>query len=102
MPRTGTPAIDSTIAASSAASHVSAFPGDPIEAGAIDASISGGAASEGSTIAAIAAVDQHAIAPPHIARNASRERSARRDGASAPSPPIWIAIAGRFAKPHSA
>ena len=40
--------------------------------------------------------------PPSIARKPRRARSARRSGAIAPMPPIWMAIDPKFANPQSA
>ena len=47
-------------------------------------------------------VIQQVSAPASIARGPIRAKSERRSGAIAVSPPIWIAIEGKFAKPQSA
>src|SRR4051794_40423543 len=54
------------------------------------------------SIPAIVAVRKFANVPANIARIPSLARSPRRDGASDPMPPIWIAIDEKFAKPHNA
>ena len=43
-----------------------------------------------------------AIVPAATAFNPRRARSDLRVGASAPMPPIWMAMELKFAKPHSA
>ena len=43
-----------------------------------------------------------AMVPAATAFSPSRARSDLRLGASAPIPPIWIAMELKFAKPHSA
>lgn len=53
-------------------------------------------------IPTIVAVRKFASVPASIARRPSRARSPRRDGASEPMPPIWMAIEEKFAKPQSA
>ena len=53
-------------------------------------------------IPATVAVMKAASVPPTIARNPMRERSCRREGASPPMPPSWMAMEEKLAKPHRA
>ena len=53
-------------------------------------------------IPTIVAVRKFASVPASMARRPSRARSPRREGASEPMPPIWMAIEEKFAKPQSA
>ena len=56
----------------------------------------------GRMMPAIVPVMNAAREPPIMARRPIRARSARREGAMPPMPPIWIPIEAKFAKPHSA
>ena len=53
-------------------------------------------------IPATVAVMKAASAPPTIARSPMRERSCRREGASPPMPPSWMAMEEKLANPHRA
>src|SRR5260370_18713561 len=55
-----------------------------------------------SSMPAMQADIKFAIVPAATALNPSRARSGLRLGASAPIPPIWIAMELKFANPHSA
>ena len=53
-------------------------------------------------IPAMVAVIQEAMAPPSMARSASRLRSRRRPSARELMPPIWMPTDAKLAKPHRA
>src|SRR5580704_4123770 len=55
-----------------------------------------------SSMPAMQADIKFAMVPAATAFNPSRARSDFRVGASAPIPPIWMAIELKFAKPHNA
>ena len=55
-----------------------------------------------SNIPAMVAVRKFASVPASIARRPRRARSPRREGASEPMPPIWMAMDEKFAKPQRA
>ena len=55
-----------------------------------------------SSIPAMQADMKLAMVPAATARRPSRARSVLRFGASAPMPPIWMAIELKLANPHSA